>query len=231
LDLKLVAVDIDGTLTESRGSLRLSPYSIDAIKMLRDRGYIVVLVTGNALPVAVGLSIYLGTRGPVVAENGCVAFYLDSFSEEHVCRGRPSQEIVEALREMGFKPAWQNKYREHDLAFHMPRNAGYSLVEKVRRIVEPMGFNVYWSGFALHIQPQGGGKDRGVEAVLSRFNLTWGQVATIGDGENDIPMLLKARFSATTSDSPDIVKRAVKYVASKPGGEGFLEFAKLLASI
>jgi 3-deoxy-D-manno-octulosonate 8-phosphate phosphatase KdsC-like HAD superfamily phosphatase len=56
-------------------------------------------------------------------------------------------------------------------------------------------------------------------------------VAAIGDGENDVPMLLKARLSATTSDSPDIVKRAVKYVASKPGGEGFHEFAKLLASI
>jgi phosphoglycolate phosphatase (TIGR01487 family) len=231
LNLKLVAVDVDGTLTESSRSLRLSPHSIEAVRVLRSKGYIVVLITGNVLPIAVGLSIYLGTEGPVVAENGCIVFYPDSLREVHLCRDKPSLEVVEIVKNMGFKPAWQNRYREHDLAFHMPRNAGYSLVEKVKRLVEPMGFNVYWSGFALHIQPHGGGKDRGVEAVLSHLNLTWDRVAAIGDGENDIPMLLKARLSATTSDSPDIVKRAVKYVASKPGGEGFHEFAKLLASI
>jgi phosphoglycolate phosphatase (TIGR01487 family) len=231
LDLRLVAVDVDGTLTESSRSLRLSPHSIEAIRMLKARGYIIALITGNVLPVAIGLSIYLGTEGPVVAENGCIVFYPDSLREEHVCRGAPGPEVVELVKSMGFKPAWQNRFREHDLAFHMPRDADYSLVGKVRELVEPLGFKVYWSGFALHIQPQGGGKDRGVEAILSHLNLTWDNVAAVGDGENDIPMLLKARLSATTIDSPDIVKRAVKYVASKPGGEGFLEFAKLLASI
>jgi len=231
LDLRLVAVDVDGTLTESSRSLRLSPHSIEAIRMLKARGYIIALITGNVLPVAIGLSIYLGTEGPVVAENGCIVFYPDSLREEHACRGAPGPEVVELVKSMGFKPAWQNRFREHDLAFHMPRDADYSLVGKVRELVEPLGFKVYWSGFALHIQPQGGGKDRGVEAILSHLNLTWDNVAAIGDGENDIPMLLKARLSATTIDSPATVKRAVKYVASKPGGEGFLEFAKLLASI
>ncbi len=226
-----MAVDIDGTLTESSRSLRLSPYSIEAIGILRSRGYIIALITGNALPIAIGLSVYLGARGPVIAENGCIVFYLDSFREEHLCRGRPGLEVVEILERMGFKQAWQNKYREHDLAFHVPSDFEYSSIEMVRRLVEPMGFKIYWSGFALHVQPVGGGKDRGVEALLSHLQLTWNQVAAIGDGENDIPMLLKARLSATTSDSPDIVKRVVKYVASKPGGEGFLEFAKLLASI
>ncbi len=231
LNLKLVAVDIDGTLTESTRSLRLSPYSIEAVRMLRARGYIIVLVTGNILPVALGLSIYLGAEGPVVAENGCIVFYPDSLVEEHVCKGAPGPEIVEIVESMGFKPAWQNKYRVHDLAFHAPKDFSYSLIEEVRRLVEPMGFNVYWSGFALHIQPHGGGKDKGVEAILSHLNLTWNDVAAIGDGENDIQMLLKARLSAATSDSPDIVKKAAKYIASKPGGEGFLEFAKLLISI
>jgi phosphoglycolate phosphatase (TIGR01487 family) len=231
LDLRLVAVDVDGTLTESSKSLRLSPHSIEAIRMLKARGYTIALITGNVLPVAIGLSIYLGTEGPVVAENGCIVFYPDSLREEHVCRGAPGSEVVELVKSMGFKPAWQNRFREHDLAFHMPRDADYSLVRKVRELVEPLGFKVYWSGFALHIQPQGGGKDRGVEAILSHLNLTWDNVAAVGDGENDIPMLLKARLSATTIDSPATVKRAVKYVASKPGGEGFLEFAKLLASI
>lgn len=47
MNLKLVAVDVDGTLTESSRSLRLSPHSIEAVRVLRSKGYIVVLVTGN----------------------------------------------------------------------------------------------------------------------------------------------------------------------------------------
>mgnify|MGYP001770657028 CR=1 FL=1 len=229
--IKLVAVDVDGTLTESTRSLKLSPYSIEAIRLLRSRGYTIVLITGNVLPIAVGLSIYLGTGGPVVAENGCIVFYPDTLREVHLCEGRPGVEVVRALENLGFKLAWQNRYREHDLAFHVPRGASYKLLEEARRLVEPLGFNVYWSGFALHVQPRGGGKDRGVEVILRDLDLTWDNVAAVGDGENDIPMLVKARISATTSDSPDLVKRVVGYVASKPGGEGFLEFARLLVSL
>jgi len=229
--IRLVAVDVDGTLTESSRSLRLSPYSIEAIRLLRSRGYTVVLITGNILPIAVGLSIYLGTGGPVIAENGCIVFYPDRLEEVHVCKGRPGQDVIEALESLGFRQAWQNRYREHDLAFHIPRGATHRLLEEARRLVESRGFQVYWSGFALHVQPRGGGKDRGVEVILKDAGLTWDQVAAIGDGENDIPVLLKARFSATTSDSPETVKRAASYIASKPGGEGFLEFARLLASI
>lgn len=230
MDLRLVAVDVDGTLTESSRSLRLSPHSIEAIKLLKSRGYIVVLVTGNVLPIAIGLSIYLGSQGPVVAENGCIVFYPDSLREIHLCRGKPGVEVVELLASLGFKPAWQNRYREHDLAFHLPRGFNSTLLMKVKEQLEPMGYNVYWSGFALHVQPKEGGKDRGVEAIIRDLGLTWDQVAAIGDGENDIPMLVKARISATTSDSPDVVKKTVTYVASKPGGEGFLEFARLISS-
>ncbi len=228
--IRLVAVDMDGTITESSRSLRLSPHSIEAVRMLKSKGLKVVLVTGNSLPVAASMSLYLGTRDPVVAENGCIIFYFDTMSEDHICTGKPGDEIIKLIVSKGFKPAWQNKYREHDLAFHPPRGLNNEILEEVRALLEARKYKVYWSGFALHVQPEGGGKDRGVEAVLRKLNISWGETAAIGDGENDIPLLLKAQISATPSDGAEAVKRIVKYVATKPGGEGFLEFAKLLTS-
>ncbi|MFN4046058.1 MAG: phosphoglycolate phosphatase [Acidilobaceae archaeon] len=228
--IRLVAVDMDGTITESSGSLRLSPHSIEAVRILKSRGLRVVLVTGNSLPVAASMSLYLGTRDPVVAENGCIIFYLDTMSEEHICSGKPGEDVVELVASRGFKPAWQNKYREHDLAFHPPRSLNHESLEELKTLLEARKYKVYWSGFALHVQPDGGGKDRGVEAILRKLNISWEETAAIGDGENDIPLLLKAQISATPADGAEAVKRIVKYVATKPGGGGFLEFAKLLAS-
>lgn len=229
--IKLVAVDMDGTITESSKSLKLSPHSIEAVRLLKSKGLKVVLVTGNALPVAVSMSIYLGARDPVVAENGCVIFYLDTISEEHLCSGKPGKDVIELVVSRGFKPTWQNKYREHDLAFHPPRELSSESLEELKKLLEARKYKVYWSGFALHVQPEGGGKDRGVEAVLKKLNISWSEVAAIGDGENDIPFLLKAQISATPADGAEAVKRVVKYVATKPGGEGLLEFARLLTSM
>ncbi|MDM7275897.1 MAG: phosphoglycolate phosphatase [Thermoprotei archaeon] len=228
--IRLVAVDMDGTITESSRSLKLSPHSIEAVRILKSRGLRVVLVTGNSLPVAASMSLYLGARDPVVAENGCIIFYLDAMSEEHLCSGKPGEDVVDLVVSRGFKPAWQNKYREHDLAFHPPRDLNHESLEELKTLLEARKYRVYWSGFALHVQPEGGGKDRGVEAILRKLNISWGETAAIGDGENDIPLLLKAQISATPADGAEAVKRVVKYVATKPGGEGFLEFARLIAS-
>jgi hydroxymethylpyrimidine pyrophosphatase-like HAD family hydrolase len=38
-------------------------------------GYHVMLATGNVLPVAFGLSAFLGIKGPVIAENGGLVYY------------------------------------------------------------------------------------------------------------------------------------------------------------
>lgn len=228
-EIKIVAVDVDGTLTESSRSLRLSPHSLSGIKLLVDSGYTVVLVSGSSLPVVASLALYLGSRGPIVAENGCIVFYSRELIEDHVCKNRPSIDAVKILEAMGFRWAWQNKYRLYDLAFHTPPNFNREVLEQVKRAVEPFNLKVTWSGFALHLQPLEAGKDKGIEAILRKLNLSWDNVAAIGDGENDIPMLVKARLSAATSDSHDSVKKAVKLVMKEPGGKGFLEFAKLLA--
>lgn len=228
MSIRLVAVDVDGTITQASKDLRLSHEGIEAVRRLTS-AFTVVLISGSSLPVVASLSLYLGTNGPVVAENGCVAIHRDLW-EEHVCKALPPQEAIEALERMGFRRSWHNRYRHYDIAFRSPKPITRELIEEARMAVEPYDSTVIWSGFALHLQRRGGGKDRGLEAVLRRLGLSWEEVASVGDGENDIPMLLKARVSAATGDSAEEVKRSAKIVLREAGGRGLMEFAELLLS-
>ena len=220
--ITLVAADIDGTLTLRRGELLLSIEAIEAVRRLEEHGIRVSLVSGNSLPVTVGLARYIGAGGPVVAENGCVVFWKGEII--HVCEGRPPQELVEEILRLGFSESWQNRFRFHDLAFRGPQ----SLIGEAARIAERYGFVAISSGYALHIQPPGGGKGRGVEVASRLLGSGLENVAAVGDGENDIPMLEVAGFSACPADADDSVKEVVDYVASKPGGSGFAEIAGVI---
>lgn len=217
---KVVAVDVDGTLTERRGDPRLSYCSIKAARLLTSLDVIVILVTGNSLPVAKGLSTYLGVKGPVIAENGCIVSVEGSII--HVCKGRPPQELVSRLEELGFTSSWQNQFRFHEYAL-IPVAYSKDVLKEAIRIVKQQGFNPIWSGYALHIQPQGGGKARGLSEVLSMIGYSWDDVLAIGDGENDVDMILKAGVSGAPGDASEPAKSVAKIVASKPGVSGTIE--------
>jgi len=157
--IRVVAADVDGTLTVRRGNLLLSLEAVEAIRELEARGVTVVLASGNSVPVTAGLARYIGARGPSVAENGCVVFY--GGERIHVCRGRPPEELVRRLEELGFRQSWQNPYRHHDLAFY----AEGGDLDAALRLVREYGMVAIHSGYALHVQPPGGGKDRGLLAA------------------------------------------------------------------
>jgi len=219
-DIMMVAADIDGTLTRRRGDLLLSLEAVTAVRRLEGAGIRVSLVSGNSLPVTAGLARYLGATGPSVAENGCVVFWEGRII--HVCKGRPPEDLVQELLELGLEESWQNQFRFHDLAF---RVRDPSILPKAVSIVERYGFAAVSSGYALHVQPRGGGKGEGVKVVARLLGVPLEKVAAVGDGENDIPMLLIAGFSACPADADPKVRELVDYVASKPGGEGFAEIA------
>ena len=68
MEIKAIACDVDGTLTGH--SQRVSLDAIQAIRDLEAAGLPVILVTSRDYETAGWLSVYLGTRGIVVAEDG-----------------------------------------------------------------------------------------------------------------------------------------------------------------
>src|SRR5919206_2100853 len=70
MPIRLLALDLDGTLLDSRG--RIPPRNREAIDRARRRGVRVALVTGRRFRDARPLALELGLDVPLVAHNGAL---------------------------------------------------------------------------------------------------------------------------------------------------------------
>ncbi|MEB3764937.1 MAG: phosphoglycolate phosphatase [Desulfurococcales archaeon] len=225
--IKLVASDIDGTLTERRGSLILALDAIKAIRMLERSGIRVSLISGNSLPITAGLARYVGASGPSIGENGCLILYNGELI--HLCDRRPPLELVNEIKALGLRESWQNRFRLYDLAFLAEdRSQLDNLSGKVMKIAEKYGFRILNSGYAIHVQPPGAGKARGLLKVIELLGVEPRNVAVVGDGENDAEMFMDEFFKACPADADPVIKSISDYIADKMGGEGFYEIARYI---
>ncbi|MCE4606833.1 MAG: phosphoglycolate phosphatase [Desulfurococcales archaeon] len=222
--IKLVVSDVDGTITVGRTEFPLDCGALEAVREAGRRGVIIALSSGNSLPVIMGLSRYTGAMGPVIAENGCIIYYKGNIVR--LCKGRPPDWVLGKMRELGLEGSWQNRYRDHDIAFPVPLDeSGERYYRMARKIVEESGWDgrVLYSGFAVHLQPPGGGKGKALVTLTRMLGLKRSQVLAIGDSKNDIEMLVAAGSSAVPSNADEEAKAVASYIASKPSGEGFKE--------
>ena len=69
------------------------------------------------------------------------------------------------------------------------------------------------------------------EELCRELGISLSEVAFIGDDLNDLPLLRLVGYSASPSNTPEYVKREVKYVTAAYGGYGaFREFVEKLLS-
>jgi 5-amino-6-(5-phospho-D-ribitylamino)uracil phosphatase len=70
MDIKLVALDIDGTLLDSRGEL--PDENVKAIQEVLQQGVKIILVTGRRMGTAKRISVSLGLDFPLIVHNGAL---------------------------------------------------------------------------------------------------------------------------------------------------------------
>ncbi len=63
-------------------------------------------------------------------------------------------------------------------------------------------------------------KDEVLEEILKKENISWSEVAAIGDDLNDYKMLKKAGLSFTPQNGSKYIKEIVNVVCKNRGGEG-----------
>jgi 3-deoxy-D-manno-octulosonate 8-phosphate phosphatase (KDO 8-P phosphatase) len=71
-----------------------------------------------------------------------------------------------------------------------------------------------------------------VEKFMAENNLTWENIAYIGDDLNDLEVMKKAAFTACPADAYKDIAEIAHYTCEKKGGEGaFREFCELLIKL
>jgi len=226
--IECLAVDLDGTLTDSEGVIHHEV--VEALERLKRRSVKVVIVTGASYPAAITLAYYLPVTRFAVAENGGVVGFRDKYK---LLGSRGDKEKIlavvrERLKEV-LEESWQNEYRMVDMAFKPA--AGLSPEDAARLAaaeLEPLGFEVVYSGWAIHVHRFGVNKAAGLLEACRALGIEPGRVAAVGDSAVDEPMLEAAGFGVALANSPDSLKRKADHVTVESHYLGFLEAVDFL---
>lgn len=232
MKVRLVATDVDGTLTFDRERYEIVPEAISRIQLLRELGIETILVTANAFPIAFGLARYVGASG-VVAENGCMIGYFSSegsrsWKIEQLCEWPTAARLDEIAKvlEPYATPSWQNAYRRCDYAF-IPRGKGVSerALEALRRFLADSGLPISaaFSGYAIHVHPSGCSKLGGLMHMLRVLGVNAAEVMAIGDSVMDSDIVMSVGLGVAVANSDEELKRVAKHVTRHPSGFGFIE--------
>ncbi|ADY01852.1 MAG: phosphoglycolate phosphatase [Vulcanisaeta sp.] len=228
--IRLVLLDIDGTLTKDRNTEAFDPDAIAAVQDVVNK-YVVGLVTGNALIVTQALSRYIGLpRGsPLIAENGCLVDYRGEVHE--LCEDLNLRDIALRLMKVipGLRPTYQFNYRKFDITLWAPRDPN-ELVEVVKAELRKMNLDgkvrVSHSGYALHLQPINSSKATAIKYLCGVIGVSCNEVVYVGDSDTDIDAMNVVGYGVAVSNATDGLKRRAKIILEKPSGKGVVDFLK-----
>ena len=221
MKFKVIATDIDGTITDKHE--RLYPKAIELIRELEKMGIKIMLVTGHMLCAAETLSHYIGTSGPIVSENGCV-IVKKRWDDPIILGSRNNTEkALSVLKEyfgdsVKVKPII--KYRLVDIS--LKRTFNPDLGNKILNEKKIPAYLVD-SNFAIHIIDKNVNKGVGTVKAGSLIGVTPNEMIGIGDGKNDYYLLKSVGYSIALAHAPEKLKEIADYVTRKPYGEGFVE--------
>ena len=232
--IKLLATDIDGTLTIDRSSVIIPTEVIDIMRRLETNGVLITLVSSNALPIVAGLRKYLGLKGPVIAESGALVYFGgDRF--ESLTRLSARKVLDEVLNRFSkyIDNSWQNTFRLHDYALKVKPEFSSNPNIVYRMIKEYVESRYDWlvvgfSGYALHLTPIDVSKGKALRYVMDRLGLDRDEVVAIGDSSMDVDLIKEAGIGVAVSNADEELKRVAKIVTSRPSYEGFIELAEMI---
>jgi phosphoglycolate phosphatase (TIGR01487 family) len=185
----------------------------------------VILASGNVLPIAFGLSQYLGFKGPVIAENGGIVFCKQKvwvLSDPKV----PRKAYEHLVTKMDAPRLFTDQWRQTEIGLK-----GDVDFKKVKRLLEGRDVDVQTTGFAVHIMRKGMDKFVGVKKSCELLGINPDEVAAFGDSDNDEMMVGECGFGIAVANALDGTKSAASYIAKKKDGDGIVEGLEWLGLI
>jgi HAD superfamily hydrolase (TIGR01484 family) len=240
-DIRLIATDIDGTLTSGG---KFTPALLESIDLLNARGIKLLLVTGRSAGWVSAVNNYLPVAGSI-AENGGLYFSQGSGGFDFITR----IDSIDAHRAELANRFWElqarypqieessdNQFRITDWTFDVAGLSDLELAE-IDRQCQQWGYSFTFSTVQCHLKPQQQDKGTAILQVLKQYfpaiNPT--QIITVGDSPNDATMFDRKFFPhsvgvANIEDYTAQLSDQPQYLTKRPEVAGFCELVKLLTN-
>jgi len=229
MKFKMIAVDIDGTLTLNRQSTIIHLGVVEKLRILENTGVKVVLISSNALPVVIGLSKYFGFSGPCIGETGALIYY--NREVIHLTEKSAFNAMRDSLNSFNeyVEESWQNLFRIHEFALTVKEKYRYSSREiyyNIKKYVESKysDVKVGFSGYAIHLTPIDVSKGRALKLVMGILGIDKEESIGIGDSEMDLDFMEETGLKIAVADADEALIEKADIVLDKSGGAGVADF-------
>ena len=223
---RMLAVDIDGTLTDGRRWLDTD--AVSALRRIEAAGIPVILATGNTRPIAWGLSRVIGCTGPVVCENGGVIWDRVAERIERLADGSEARQAADWLAERidGLDPEGieTNAWRETEWCLLPHEDAAH--IEALLADTRWSHLRVVKTGFAVHLTDPSIDKAAGLRVACGWRGVALSDVWAVGDASNDVPMFAAVGWSVAVGGAHPPALAAASAVAGAAHGQGVAAFCE-----
>ncbi|MFZ7943486.1 MULTISPECIES: Cof-type HAD-IIB family hydrolase [Bacillaceae] len=231
-DIKLVALDMDGTLLNNKG--QISEANRQAIKAAQEKGVFVVLSTGRSLTTSREHADALELTSYLVTVNGSEIW---DEKREIVERNLVKSELIEWMWEL------TKQHKTKFWAISTERNFHDEMPEDIHKLEWlKFGFNIdddatrelitkeleargefELSNSTLNnieVNPLGIHKAKGLSIVCSRLGIEMKNVMAVGDSRNDLMMIKEAGLGVAMGNAQDVVKEAADWITATNEEDG-----------
>ena len=238
--IKLIASDIDGTLTKEE---KFDSKLFEVLIKLSAANIDVLVTTGRSAGWVQAIANYLPVVG-AMAENGGLLYWQGSvvpqlISQMQIDEHRRELSRVFELLQSKFpwlKESQDNRFRQTDWTFDVEGLSAETL-DSIEQICLAEGYGFTYSTIQCHIKPLHQDKAFGLSQIIPHYfsHLTPEQIVTVGDSPNDESMFDSEQFPlsvgvANIKKYRDRLEYLPAYVTNKFEGAGFEELAELIIS-
>lgn len=179
--------------------------------MVKEAGYVLILVTGRRLAVIPELGPFDELCEAIVAENGATIYY-PLINRVETPFGKLADEVVQNLKLLNigveFGEAIAATWTPHDRAvLDSIAKTGYAAT-------------LEYNKGAVMVLPPGATKGSGLKHALAKLGYSTRNVLACGDAENDRSMFEQADLSVAVSNATPNIRNLADLVLEKKGGEG-----------
>lgn len=217
---KAVAVDIDGTITDSNKKIHLG--AITALRRLEEAGIPVILATGNVRGITYGLWRFIGASGPMVCENGGVVWHPewgDPIVRADGGRAKMAAEMVGKKLGLDSQGITTNAWRESEWCLFPDEDL--NAINEIISSSEYSDLSVIRTGFAIHLMEPHLSKGEGLAVALAKIGLDASEILAVGDAPNDISMFEYVGHTVAVGGSFEELAAIADVLSPFPHGETF----------